>query len=361
MKKTFKLLFATLLAVALLVACGGTGNGDTNGDDETKFKVVAVFDSGGQDDKSFNQSTWEGIQRFLKDNNLSDAHAVNLSSKDDGSDYVSNLDRAATEGADMVIAIGFLFENALAEVAPKHPDVHFLFIDGIIPDVANIHSTSFAEHEGSYLVGYVAGERAKADGSNRVGFVGGFPGPVIGRFQAGFEQGVWAANPDAVIDVQYAMSFDDTAMGSSLATKLYDAGSNIVFHAAGNVGNGVISEALNRENVWVIGVDRDQYLDGMDEKDHSVVLTSMLKRVDVAAYDFIKEYFENDGKVSTELYTFNMKNEGITAETTEDRNLTSEEIATIKDLEEKIKAGTITVTEDPVIPDQTAWKLSDVE
>ena len=139
MKKTFKLLFAALLAVSLLVACGGNGdNGDNgddnNGDEENKFKVVAVLDSGGIDDNSFNQSSWEGVQRFLKDNNLSDDHATYLTSKADGSDYVPNLDKAASEGADMVIAIGFLFEDAIAEVAPKHPDVEFLFIDGFVEE-----------------------------------------------------------------------------------------------------------------------------------------------------------------------------------------------------------------------------------
>ena len=125
MKKIFKLLLASLLTLSLLVACGGTDN-DKGTDEETKFKVVAVLDSGGIDDKSFNQSSWDGVQRFLKDNNLSCDHATYLTSKADGSDYVPNLDRAASEGADMVIAIGFLFEDAISEVAPKHPDTAFL-------------------------------------------------------------------------------------------------------------------------------------------------------------------------------------------------------------------------------------------
>ena len=364
MKKTFKLLIAVLIALSLLVACGGTTNNGTEGNggegEESKFKVVAVLDSGGIDDKSFNQSSWEGIQRFLKDNNLSADHATYLTSKADGSDYVPNLDKAASEGADMVIAIGFLFEDALAEVAPNHPDVEFLFIDGFIEGIDNLHSTEFAEHEGSYLVGLVAGARAKEDGSNRVGFVGGYPGPVIGRFQAGFEQGVWEANPEAVIDIQYAMSFEDTSKGDSLATKMYDDGANIVFHAAGAVGNGVINAAQNRDDVFVIGVDRDQYEDGLDEDGNSVILTSMIKRVDTASYNFLSEFYEK-GEIVSDLFVFNMANEGIDAETTADRNLTSDEIATIEEYKEKIKSGAIVVEPEPVIPDQTAWKLSDVE
>lgn len=360
MKKTIKLLFAVLLTVSLLVACGGNGDTDGNDNEDLEFKVVAVLDSGGIDDKSFNQSAWEGIQRFLEDNDLSSDHATYLTSKSDGSDYVPNLDKAATEGADLVIAIGFLFEDALAEVAPKHPDIEFLFIDGFVEGVDNIHNTSFAEHEGSYLVGLVAGKRAMEDQSDRVGFVGGVEGPVIDRFQAGFEQGVWEANPEAVIDVQYAASFDDTSKGESLANKMYNNGANIVFHAAGAVGNGVINEAQNRDDVYVIGVDRDQYEDGMDESGESVVLTSMIKRVDVAAYSFLEEY-HNEGEITTEVFTFNMANDGIQAEVTEDRNLTSEEIEYIKEYQEKIKSGEITVDENPVIPDQSAMTKADAE
>ncbi len=360
MKKIFKLLLASLLTLSLLVACGGTTDNGGTDVEETKFKVVAVLDSGGIDDKSFNQSSWDGVQRFLKDNNLSSDHATYLTSKADGSDYVPNLDRAASEGADMVIAIGFLFEDAISEVAPKHPDTAFLFIDGFVEGVPNIHNTSFAEHEGSYLVGLIAGARAAADGSNRVGFVGGFPGAVIGRFQAGFEQGVWEANPEAVIDIQYAMSFEDTSKGDSIATKMYDDGSNIVMHAAGAVGNGVINAAQNRDGVFVIGVDRDQYEDGVDQDGESVILTSMIKRVDVASYNFLQEYLDN-GEIKSDLFTFNMANDGIGAELTEDRNLTSDEITLVKEYQEKIKSGAIKVSQDPVIPDQTAWKLSEVE
>lgn len=366
MKKTFKLLFAVLITISLLVACGGNGdNGKDNSDDDLKFKVVAVLDSGGIDDKSFNESSWEGIQRFLKDNDLSNDHATYLTSKADGSDYVSNLDKAATEGADLVIAIGFLFEDAIKEVAPKHPDVEFLFIDGVVEDVDNIHSTLFAEHEGSYLVGLVAGLRSKEDGSNRVGFVGGIGSPVgeesvIGRFQAGFEQGVWETNPDAIVDVQYAISFEDTSKGESLANRMYDAGANIVFHAAGAVGNGVITEAKNREGVFVIGVDKDQYAEGIDESGDSVILTSMIKRVDLAAYNFLQEYLDK-GKIETASFEFNIQNDGVGAELTEDRNLEPEEIELVKEYFEKIKSGEIKVSRDHLIPDQTAWKLSDTE
>lgn len=349
MKKTFKFLVVSLLAVSLLVACGGGGDnkGDGEGSEKADFKVVVVLDSGGVDDKSFNQSSWEGVQKFLKDNNLDSSTATYLSSKDE-SEYVPNLETASKEG-DLVIAVGFLFAEAMAEVAAKHPDIEYLFIDaGLEEPLPNVHSATFSEEEGGFLVGLIAGKKSKEDGSNKVGFIGGVDNnPVINAFHAGYEKGVWEANPDATISIEYADSFEDTSKGSSLATKLYNDGSNIIFHAAGNVGNGVISEAKNHQDKWVIGVDRDQYEDGLDG-DRSVILTSMIKRVDLAAYNFLAEYLEK-GKIESEHFHFNVENSGVDAELTPDRNLTKEDIEYVESYYEKVKAGEMNLTKVPVI------------
>lgn len=349
MKKTFKFLVVTLFAAALLVACGG---GETSGKD-AGFKVVVVLDSGGVDDKSFNQSAWEGTLRFIEENGLDSNTASYLSSKDDGSDYVSNLE-AASEDAELVIAVGFLFEKALQEVAAKYPDTEYLFIDaGLNPELPNVHSATFAEEEGGYLVGLVAGLRSKEDGSNLVGFIGGVDNnPVINAFQSGYEAGVWATNPDAKIAVEYANSFEDTSKGTALATKIYGEGANIIFHAAGNVGNGVISEALNYEDKFVIGVDRDQYEDGLNKDGRSVILTSMLKSVDVSSFEFLQEFLDNK-KIESKHYYFDVKSGGIGAELTEDRNLKAEEIALVKEHIDKIKNDEVTLTKDPVIKNGT--------
>lgn len=347
MKKTIKILFATFVATALLVACGGgSSEQEYTGTKDADFKVVVVLDSGGVDDKAFNQSTWEGVREFLNDNDLKKETASYLSSASDGSNYVSNLENAA-ENAELVIAVGFLFEDALAEVAPKYPDTDFLFIDAQIDGIPNVHGTAFAEEEGSYYVGLIAGKRAAEDGTNKVGFIGGIEGPVISAFQAGYEQGVWEANPEATVAVEYAVSFSDTAIGASLATKLYN-GSNIIFHAAGNVGNGVITEAKNNEDKWVIGVDRDQYLEGLTKDDTSVVLTSMIKRVDVATYDFLSEYLDK-GEIQTDTFVFNTLNNGVGAELSADRNLTKEEIAYVNEYIEKVKSGEVKISRTPTI------------
>ncbi len=349
MKKTFKFLIAMLLTVSLLVACGGSGdNGETDGNDDAGFKVVVVLDSGGVDDKSFNQSAWEGVQKFLTDNNLSKDTAEYLSSKDK-SEYVPNLQNASAK-ADLVIAVGFLFAEAMQEVAEANPDVQYLFIDAMIENpLPNVHSALYAEEEGGFLVGLIAGLKSKDDGTNRVGFIGGVDGnPVIGAFQAGFEQGVWEANPDATIAIEYAGTFEDASKGSALATKLYADGTNIIFHAAGNVGTGVISEAQNYEDKWVIGVDRDQYEDGKDTSGESVILTSMLKKVDGAAYEFLQEYLDNKD-IKTEHYMFDVSNDGIGIELTEDRNLSAADIDYVKGYFDRVTADEFKLTKEPII------------
>lgn len=354
MKKTFKFLLVSMLALALLVACGGTGNEDT-GTEDAEFKAVVVLDSGGIDDKSFNESTWDGVQKFLKDNNLKSEAVTYLSSKTDGSDYVSNLESAA-EQADIVIAVGFLFEESLKEVAPKYKDTPFLFIDGFIEGMDNVHNTTFADEEGSYYVGLIAGARAKADGSNKVGFIGGIAFDTITAFQAGFEQGVWEANPEAEIFVDYVGDFANTGVAGNIASKMYNNGINIIYHASGDAGNGIITEAKNYEDKYVIGVDKDQYEAGKDKDGRSVVLTSMLKGVDVAAYDFLTEYYKNKAIV-TDVFVFNTANEGIRVELSEDRNLEAEEIATVKEYMEKVISGEIDVTRQHVIePGKSATK-----
>ena len=346
MKKTFKFIFVTILVSLVLVACGGGASGGAG--EEAGFKAVVVLDSGGIDDKSFNESTWEGVQKFLTDNKLSEDTVTYLSSKSDGSDYVSNLS-AAAEQADLVIAVGFLFEESLKEVAPKYSDVPFLFIDGFIEGVPNLHNTTFADEEGSYYVGLIAGERSKADGSNKVGFVGGVGFDTIFAFQAGFEQGVWEANPEAEIVVEYVGNFTDTSIATSIANKMYNDGINIIYHASGDAGNGIIAEAKNYDDKYVIGVDKDQYEPGKDQSGRSVVITSMLKGVDVAAYDFLEEFYKNDGKISTEVFVFNTENDGIRVELSEDRNLTAEEIAMVNEYKQKVIDGTIKVSREQVI------------
>ena len=348
MKNIFKIALISLLTLSL-VACGGeekTETPEVSGDTTAcPVRIGLVTDTGGIDDKSFNQSSWEGLTKFAEDNNMTDCVAYLQSSSE--ADYIPNLSQFADEGYDLVMAIGFLFSSSVAEVAKNYPETNFLIVDETV-EGENITSAVFSAEQGGFLVGVAAGLEAAANGSNAVGFMGGMEGPIIGAFQAGYEQGVLAANPEATIYVDYANTFDDDTIGQSLAAKQYTAGATVVFQAAGACGNGVIREAKERGDVWAIGVDRDQYEEGLNEDgSKSIILTSMLKRVDQAVYQVAEDLL--NGELEAGTLVFDLPNEGVGAETTEGRNLSDETIATILDYAEKIKSGEIEVSAVPTI------------
>ena len=350
MKKFLKLALISLMALSL-VACSKEAPKETGTPETTPVAgecavtVGLVTDIGGVDDKSFNQSAWEGVLQFQKDNNLADECVSYLQSAADA-DYVPNLSTFGDNGVDIVMAVGFLFENAINEVAPNYPDTKFLFVDVVSPE-ANVMSAIYAAEQGSFLVGVAAGLKALETESNAVGFIGGMESEIIGAFQAGFEQGVLAANPEATIYVDYVDSFADDSKAQNLAVKQYDAGASVIYQSAGNAGNGVIKEAKQRGDVWVVGVDRDQYEDGMTAEGNSVILTSMIKRVDSATYKAAELAMNNEfiGGITT----FDLTNEGIGAELTTGRNLSDDVIATVADYAAKIKSGEIVVTIETLV------------
>ena len=352
MKKALKLFLALLVSVSL-AACSSSnteeattteGSETTSTSGECPVTIGLVTDMGGVDDKSFNQSAWEGVQRFAEENGLQDCVSYLQSTTE--ADYVPNLSTFADEGKDLVIAVGYLFNEAITEVSANYPDTMFLFVDDVV-DHENVESATFNAEQGSFLVGVAAGLTAMENGSKTVGFMGGMEGPIIGSFQAGYEQGVLAVCQDCKIYVDYADSYSDDAKGQQLAAKQYDLGATVIYQSAGNAGNGVIKEAKERGDVWAIGVDKDQYQDGMKDDGTSVILTSMLKRVDSATYsactDMLNGTFEGGTKV------FNLSNDGVGAEVTSGRNLSDDVIAQINDYAEKIKSGEIEVSPEATI------------
>jgi len=355
MKKLWKLALASLMVVSL-AACSSNETTDEDANatadataettEECAMKVGLVTDTGGVDDKSFNQSAWEGIERFAEDNNLgSDCYGYLQSTAD--ADYLPNLQSYADEGYDLVVACGYLFQEAIDTVSAQYPDTNFLFIDSVGENSEeNTMSAIFAAQDGSFLVGVAAGLVAKDTEANAVGFMGGMEGPLIGAFQAGFEQGVIAVNPDATIYVDYADSFSDDAKAQQIGEKQYSAGVSVIYQAAGNAGNGIIKAAKERGDVWAIGVDRDQYEEGMTDNG-SIILTSMIKRVDTATYTACSEI--QDGTFVGDVTTFGLADEGIGAELSSGRNLTDEQIATIQGYADQIKAGEIVVSDQATI------------
>lgn len=348
MKRILGLILVVLL---ITVACTPAaqesdhiGGADPNA---TQIKVGLVTDTGGIDDKSFNQGTWEGILAYKVGAKLPEENIKFLQSTSDA-DYIPNLTTLAEDGMDLVVAPGFLFFDAISQFSTDFPEQKVLFIDAAV-DAPNVFNAVFAEHEGSFLVGVAAALKSQEAGKDHVGFIGGADFDLIQKFESGFEQGVKAVNPDMKITIQYASGFDKSEEGQTIANKMYDDGVYVIYHAAGGTGNGAIKEAKERrengEDVWIIGVDKDQYEDGKYTGGdvESAVLTSMVKRVDLAAYRAAQAVAKGEFKGGT--YEYSLKDDGVGIPA-ENPNLTDEWVKTINDYKAKIAGGEIQV--DPV-------------
>lgn len=342
MKKIFSLLTIT----SLVLSISGCSSQTTS---KCEFNIGLVTDSGGIDDKSFNQGTWEGLERLSKDN---PKICVNYAQSNKESDYITNLSAMADQKKDLIVAPGFTFQSAMLEVSKNYPDQQFLLIDTDVPDngkqAPNVASAIFAEHEGSFLVGVAAGLKAKEMNINELGFIGGMEGPIIKRFETGFVQGVKAVDPKLEVVIEYAGTFRDAAIGKTIANKLYDNGVGIIYQAAAGTGNGVIAAAKERalkgEQVYVVGVDRDQYEDGIyNDKNDSIILTSMVKGVDVAGYDVANREY-NDESLGGQVLTYNLKNNGVGLPK-ENPNLSDDIIKQVEAYQAKIKSGEIVVAD----------------
>ncbi|MBB3114132.1 basic membrane protein A [Paenibacillus phyllosphaerae] len=362
MKK--RLMWVTMIALVLTLALAGCGsknnegnngansgttntgtaeNGATNGaDTETTeggangkdFRIGMATDVGGVNDKSFNQSAWEGLQEVEK---ATGASVKYLESKGDA-DMEPNLNKFVKDGYDLTWGIGFLFADAMKNVATQNPDAKLAVIDSTV-DAPNVESVTFAEHEGSYLVGVVAGLMTK---TNKVGFVGGMDIPVIKKFEAGFKAGVTAVNPNAEIKINYTGDFSKPDLGKAAAATMYNDGVDIIFHASGATGNGVFTEAKDRvksgNQVWVIGVDKDQSLEFGDE----VTLTSMMKGVKQAVEKVSTDLINGTwaGGTTTVL---GLKDNAVGLPETSTKNVPADVLAKVEEYKQKIVSGEITV------------------
>ncbi len=287
MKRILAVVLALILVLSL-AACGGTKETGEKTGSETgtpaaiAFAAAMVTDVGGVNDQSFNQSAWEGLQQLNKE----DGVKVSYFESKQESDYGPNLDKLVDQKNDLIWGIGFAMADAIKTAASQNPDINYAIVDFSYGDEtpANLVGVVFKAQEPSYLVGYIT---AKTTKTNRVGFVGGIKGDVIDQFEYGYRSGVaYAAKElgkDIAVDVQYANSFTDAAAGKAIASSMFTKGCDIVFHAAGGVGIGVI-EAAKEANKFAIGVDRDQsYLAPQN------VLTSAMKLVGKAMIIVTKE------------------------------------------------------------------------
>jgi len=288
MKKILSI--ALLLCMVLMMAVPAMA-------EKTTVRIGMVTDVGGVNDKSFNQTSWEGLQALAAEDSSFEVNY--LESKTDA-DYQTNINTFIDEGYDLIICVGYMLADATREAAEENPDQLFAIIDDSSIDLPNVACLMFAQEQASYLVGLIAGTYTE---SNTVGYVQGMVYPAMNKFGVGFIAGVQAVNPDAKVLQYNANAFGDSAGGSTAAKDMITKGADVIYHAAGGTGMGVI-EACNEEGIWAIGVDSDQ---SNLAPDH--VLTSAMKRVDVAAQDISKAV--KDGNYTAGVHLYDLTNDGV--------------------------------------------------
>lgn len=312
-------------AATVAATAAATAAADTKG---KKVKIGMVTDVGGVNDGSFNQSSWEGLQRAGKELGIDVKY---LESKTDA-DYAPNIAAFVDDDYDLIICVGYMLADATKEAAKANPDQKFAIIDDAsMADLPNVTSLMFEQSQASYLAGLVAGKMTK---SNTVGFVLGMANETMNQFGYGYCAGVLDANPKAKILQTNANSFGDTAGGKSAAVNMVTKGADVIFHAAGGTGLGVI-EGCKESKIWAIGVDSDQSSLAPD-----TILTSAMKRVDNACYDIAKSC--QAGTVKSGIITYDLKSQGVDIAPTT-KNLPEDVLKYVNDAKQKIINGEITV------------------
>ena len=324
-KKLLSLSTAFLVSASILTGCGSN-----KGTEKNDISVGIVLGAGSINDQSFNQSTWEGLQKAKADFGIEIKY---LESKQE-SDYIQNIETLMDEDTDLIIGVGYQLKDSIEESAKNYPEQKFAILDETYDTIQeNVIPVVFKEEESAYLVGVMAAKMSK---TNKVGFIGGLPAPSVVRHQYGYKYGVTNTNKDTQILEQYVNSFTDQAKVKSIAKQMQSSNADIILAAAGDSGTGAI-EAAKEANKYAIGVDRDQ-----SDLAPKNVLTSALKKVNVGVYDTVKEFIE--GKLTGgQEKVYGLKEDGVgIPETT--KNLVPQEIIDyVNSMIEKIKNDEIKV------------------
>ena len=338
---------AITLALAL-TACGSEdepgGEGTDGGEGDSDITIGLAYDVGGRGDQSFNDSAAAGADQAVEEFGfkLEEAEATDGEAE---SAREERLRTFADAGVDPIIAVGFAYAPSVAKVAPEYPDIHFALIDSADATGENIANLLFAEEQGSFLVGAAAALESQA---GNIGFVGGVNTPLIAKFEAGYIAGAQAVNPDVEVQSQYLTEppdfsgFGDPAKGKTTAEGMFQNGADVVYHAAGGSGGGVF-EAAAEAGGFAIGVDSDQY-ETADPSVQDVIITSMLKKVDVGVFEYLTEV--NDGTFPSGEVTYDLESDGVGYSTSGDM-LSQETIDQLEDFKQQIIDGEITVPTEP--------------
>ena len=296
-----------------------------------QIKVGMVTDVGGVNDQSFNQSAWEGLQKTKKEMGIK----VSYQESKQDADYASNLETLLDAKNDLIWGIGFKMADAILLAAKQNPKQKYAIIDYSYGDKtpANVVCVMFKAEEGAFLAGYIGAKMTK---TNTIGFIGGMSVPIIHAFQYGYKAGAKFANKNVNILEQHAESFTDAAKGKAIANQMIGKNADVVFHAAGAVGDGVI-EAVKEKNKFAIGVDRDQnYLAPKN------VITSSMKRIDNAIYNVVRDFSKGSFKGGTTI-TYGLKDGAVDIAPTTMKMIPMALMNDVSDLKKKITDGKIKV------------------
>jgi basic membrane protein A len=313
--------------------------------DGSKLKIGLAFDVGGRGDASFNDAAAAGTDKAKSDLGVTTVSESTASASEAESAKQQRLDQMASSGLNPIIAVGFAYAPSVKAVAAKYPNTKFAIVDDDSIQLPNVTSLVFAEEQGSFLAGVAAAYKSK---NCHIGFVGGVNTPLIQKFEAGFLQGAKTVSSKIKIEDEYLTpagdfsGFQDPPKGNAKAAAEIAKGADVIYHAAGASGKGVF-DAAKAGNALAIGVDPDQYNQKTVEADKDVIITSMLKRVDVAVFDYVTALAKGD--LTTLPKRFDLKVDGVGYATSGGK------VDDIKDVLDGYKAqiisGAITVSDKP--------------
>ena len=331
LKKLFAVGLTAIMMSSLLVGCSSKTESN-----EDVYKIGMISDTGGVNDESFNQSTWEGLQQ-AQEKYGKDKVQVKYVESSQEADYTPNIETFVEEDLDLIIGVGYKMAGAIEGASKNYPDVQFAIIDhSYEKQPENVTSLIYEDNTAAYLAGLVA---AKKTETNKVAFIGGIKSATLDKFEYGFRAGVKAANPKCELTVRYLNSFSDSALAKSVANQMHKDGVDVIYTAAGAAGTGAI-EAAKENNKMAIGVDVDQSPLAPDN-----IISSTMKNVNVSIVNLVGEILE-DNYQGGQVIVNTLASGGVGLSDTTKDHVSKDILDYVNEQAGKIKSGEIVVPEN---------------
>ena len=331
LKKLFAVGLTAIMMSSLLVGCSSKTESN-----EDVYKIGMISDTGGVNDESFNQSTWEGLQQ-AQEKYGKDKVQVKYVESSQEADYTPNIETFVEEDLDLIIGVGYKMAGAIEEASKNYPDVQFAIIDhSYEKQPENVTSLIYEDNTAAYLAGLVA---AKKTETNKVAFIGGIKSATLDKFEYGFRAGVKAANPKCELTVRYLNSFSDSALAKSVANQMHKDGVDVIYTAAGAAGTGAI-EAAKENNKMAIGVDVDQSPLAPDN-----IISSTMKNVNVSIVNLVGEILE-DNYQGGQVIVNTLASGGVGLSDSTKDHVSKDILDYVNEQADKIKSGEIKVPEN---------------